>query len=1043
MTSSEIKKGALFFLGMLLLFAGQAYADPFCASYFTTQNVLQCWDFENNSATGWTLNTAVVDGNSILEGVYSLKQSAGAPSNSQSPVFAGSAITFNISMNVSLVPDAGSNYKQFCLGNDLSDASCEHGMEFWIDGSDGSCNAVGGHDMCYYDNNVLTDSGYNQADVKFITVKYFDNAGALNMDLFINGIQIDTGVRPHGGAGVLGSVVRSLQTRVYTNTMYFDNIIVYNGTLYEEEPHFITVNVDFPLNGSSLNLANLSNGNLFINISKNSTSSCYINDTASFKFYSDNNATKKTVFVNSTFLANKEYTVLIHCNESAVSAGSGWNITSFLYDITSPEFFMNQSNFFNESNSSSTYLDNAVFNLSFFDDTGVFGYLINVSKDDISYFELINTSINTESAIYQRNEDISAWPEGTYDVEITYADGHTIREIGDYNIIKGLNQITFKTTEGNTISISSVGAISTLHTKAVDRYSYGFDYLLSDTERTFILESDKKIEYIRDSRYNAHFVVWNQQKREGNWIDFEGNGNSCSIRMINEKKYEIIFSGLNLGKKVVFNSIGGLNSVTYHYEWYRGVYSVNYAPIVTSSTNQMFKFNISNSTPILDISASFHYNGTQKDVTKSSYALFYNFSSEFVVPEPQALYNWTWYINVSEVGGVVYNFTVDGNQSVVLANLTIDIYDEENYTVILEDIILYLTGEQSFQISTNTGQAILENLSVGYYLLEGQGGNYPRRGVYINITNQSNSINMFLCRDLIGNDYIDYYIYNQMEESIEDAMMTFYRRYNNTYTMVAQFITDYAGQARLFQDQQNEYRITLSHQNYPIKVIDLIPLKTNYNVLIDEVVSGLYKSPYEGVYFSISPVKRTINMSMDWVNISLILYDSTSSLEYFGVYLANHSFACNPASCITNVTGSPSGGSAIVQIYANHTGIFDVKYFFKKSGFDVVYLHGDTYGIELIRSILGENMASVIERLEEGFDFGGNNAKLLRSLFAGFGVTAMVAVSAELGIVGAGMFVVILFGTAFFSLIRFIHPFVGTIVCVVSVMIYVMMSRDD
>jgi len=72
-----------------------------------------------------------------------------------------------------------------------------------------------------------------------------------------------------------------------------------------------------------------------------------------------------------------------------------------------------------------------------------------------------------------------------------------------------------------------------------------------------------------------------------------------------------------------------------------------------------------------------------------------------------------------------------------------------------------------------------------------------------------------------------------------------------------------------------------------------------------------------------------INLSNGWQDITFKVYSSTSDLEYFGVRLDSHDFTCNLSSCVSNVSTSPSGGSATVSVLANETGRLQAHFFSK------------------------------------------------------------------------------------------------------------------
>lgn len=744
-------------------------------------------------------------------------------------------------------------------------------------------------------------------------------------------------------------------------------------------------------------------------------------------------------FYNNTPLSDGIYNLEITCNDT-VSTVNGSDTVTFKIDTAFPTITLNEGNGFTTLNISnvSNYHSSLPLNFTFNDNIQLFAYEINISQGSFIGFNITNTTLNSQQANYSDILDVSSWDDGLYNIFVTSSDAHTKTRIEDYSIAKTLNKLTFNTEEKNVVQISSIGAIGTDAIKEKDRYSFEFNYLLSDSERTYIVESDKKIHYYPDSKYKAHFVVWNNDLKQGNWIDFEGYGNNYEVNKVSDFKYEVIFRDLPVTKSAKFSSIGGLNVYEVNYEWYKGNYSLDYTTPATTGSSQTFSLNITkevSATP--NIEASFVYDGTQRTVTKTNTSTYANFEADFNIPESEETYNFTWYINVTKPDGKMYNFTVDDQQDVFFATLNITFYDEENRTLITEDITAYLTLEQTRESTTSTGNLLLGNLTLGEYFIQAESENYPRRGVYFTIVNQSQNLDVYLVKDLIGNQYIDYYVRNTGKENLEDVRLTFQRLYNGTYTTVAQFETDYAGQGQIFQDQQNEYRVILDHDDYPIKTIDLIPLQTSYEIILDSASESAYDSVFQGISYRLYPKDRILNVTDEFVPIILDIYASDSSLEWYAVRLTNHSYECIPSSCLHNVTGNPSGGTAMVQIKGNYSGTFDVEYIFKRTGFGVQYIHGSLYGFQIIEAFLGHNFAVFVEELRSSV--GG---KVALAVLAGVGTAALVALASQMGIVGLGVLLVVVMANIFFTLAGFIDGIIGMITIIVGILLYVILARD-
>ena len=727
-----------------------------------------------------------------------------------------------------------------------------------------------------------------------------------------------------------------------------------------------------------------------------------------------------------------------------------YNITDFVFssnttqrnwtlDTTNPTITLNQTNAFNTTNISShnQYLDFMILNITFKDEIGLFGILINVTQDSVSYFNHTNISLNSVLLHkFSRNVSTVTWPDGVFDIEVTVADGHTLNKIEDYKVSGFLSRVTFRTEEGNKIDIIGSGAISTEYSKKRDRYEFGFNYLTSETERTFTIKCDNDLYYIEKSNYEGHFVCWNPAKKNGNWIDFEGLNEDYIVRYVNDREYEITFSNLKPEKKVIIKSIGGLNVVTENYQWFKGSTTNIFSSTASAGSEQQFQLNITLDFDLVNnIVAGFSYNGTPRTVTDIVSATSILFDSTFTVPNENRTFNVSWTLNVTQRDESFYSFLVNSTQDLVTPQVNLTIKDEENQSLITEDVTIFFTGPTSIQVNTSSGTLSVGELKVGEYFIQAESASYPRRGLFFTVTNASANVDLYLVIDLAGNDFIDYIVQDDGRNRLNDVRLTFQKNINNSFITVAQIETDFAGQARIFQDQQNEYRIVMSLAGFATQTIDLIPLLTSYTLTLSTIAEQLFDTTYEGIRYTISPAARILNASGNFENISFTIFDGTSSLEYFGLNIINHSYECIPASCITNISGSPAGGTATVQVKLNVTGSFDTLYFFKRNGFPIQFINGQ---VTSVRFLIGD-------RLADNFAVIGANlgTPVMRAIFAAILITVFAVLASQLGVIGLGLMMVISFGTIFFMLLGFIPRMVAMITLFFGIAIYFVLGREQ
>lgn len=718
---------------------------------------------------------------------------------------------------------------------------------------------------------------------------------------------------------------------------------------------------------------------------------------------------------------------------------------TYILDISDPVITVNPPTAFNFSTNLSTIIQykDVLFplNLSFTDNINLFGFLTNITQGNAIVFNFTNLTLTGVGHNYSINLNTSTWDTGLYNIEIEVADTHTLSEINDYDISKFGNKITFRTEERNTISVSSSGAYTTKYNKLRDRYSFSFNYLFSGTSRTFTLKSDNKIYYLPESKYNVHFVILGNNMK-GNWIDFEGIGNSYVVEKISDYEYEIRFTNLENEKEITLNSIGGLNTVTENYQWYKGGFTKTFSSSATTESLQAFTLNLTTLDGFVeDIDATFEYNNLERTITTTRTEESIFFKSEFNVPSNQLTYNFTWNVTVTQNDSSTYNFSVSDSQSVLLAQLNITFLDEGNQTLINESVTVFLTLEQTTQATSDSGSVLIGGLTLGEYFIQGESISYERRGIFLTIINQTQNLNLYLLKDELGNADIDYFVKSTSQRNIEDVRMTFQRTINNSLITVAQAETDFAGQTRVFQDQQHEYRIVLTHDNFPTKIITLRPLLTEYTIFLDELLVSLYDNVWEGIRYTLFPKQRLHNVSLTPLTIGIDILSTDSSLEYFGVLIDNHSFTCVPASCVSNITGSPAGGVAQVTILGNTTGVFDVHYFFKKSGFELQYITGDLFGFIIIAELFGTNLANWLNTFAEGLG-GKETAKPMLAILAAVLTTVLIVIASQFGIIGIPLVLIAVFGNLFFMIAGFIPAFVAVVSTIVGLSIYFVLGRD-
>ncbi|RLA46952.1 MAG: hypothetical protein DRQ97_06840 [Gammaproteobacteria bacterium] len=323
---------------------------------------------------------------------------------------------------------------------------------------------------------------------------------------------------------------------------------------------------------------------------------------------------------------------------------------------------LNADNGFNDANRSvvDQFGDWLNLSMNFTDDNDLFAWniTINASNGTVMYSDQ-NSSLNGTSELMVRDLNVSSWLAGWFDVSVWVSDSHTAKEIKPYvvTVKKDKKGMEFKTKEGNLITLETEEDATLSAKKKKDRYEWDVDFLDGkSSSRTFHLWSDRPIVYREDSPYKAHFVVMNGQ--QGNWVDFEGVAEVPTIKKLSDYHYTINFKKLKTAK---FKSIGGLNTYTRTWSWYRGT-DVYDAERATEGDSFDIWFNLTYD-PSFTIDASLLWNGTAQNVTQQNGSNWRYFSATFT-NQSLGTYWYYWTINVTQDDGNVSQFTINETHAV-------------------------------------------------------------------------------------------------------------------------------------------------------------------------------------------------------------------------------------------------------------------------------------------------------------------------------------------------------------------------------------------
>lgn len=797
----------------------------------------------------------------------------------------------------------------------------------------------------------------------------------------------------------------------------------------------IDVNITSPANGSfwiGSNLTDMKN-TIYINGTFNTSSLTNCTIDSPYFGITTQTGTDNFSFVNVSAIPEGLQEFTVSCN--LTGTGNGTDSVFIEIDLTSPTITINPNNFYNDSNTTilSNYTKNIYyFNISLFD-ANLHAGAINIT-DNLGNVVYTNLTTTTKTHInFTDLFNISNLTRGTYTAIIEGSDSHTSRLIEDYEVsIRNdffFKYLNYKTVEGNEITIRPTsGDVEDIRTtKYGDRYDFNFIYSREKATQEYIVEAKKKIIYLENSDYIAHFVIYGNGLK-GNWIDFNSVGlekKDVTVTKLTDYSYRVTIN--KAGKDVRFNSVGGLNYNRVDREFIIG------SRVDINGFMGISSIAMNNFSAILNNTEETRTNTTNGTISITLATGIYNIT---LIPGLENYTTITGTLNISEnYHNLSYTFTQT-------SSITINILDEKDLTAITEVLDITIEGStETNQDTTNTSNYFIYNLESGIHKVTIGNENYTSRTYYTTVTNETSSvIYAYLLRDDDGQDVL-FNVRDTDLTPIENVRVNYYRKINSTYTLIAQKDTDFAGQSQLLLDSTIEYFITFNHSSYDYRDIYLTPVLTFYTIILtgERVV---YESVYSGIRFKlqyngVDGLPTSFNITQEYQNITFIV--EGDNLEEIGVNLTEHSYICLPASC-ENITTTTTGQASItISIMANYTGGFNTQFFFRTTGGKRIYVNDGFIKVVPFITLANPTLEDMIQDIKD------NTSPNVRTVIV-TGISLLATgIGSTLGLIGTALILPALFITIFASLpgIELINPLLGLIMIIFSVSIYVLSQLKE
>lgn len=601
--------------------------------------------------------------------------------------------------------------------------------------------------------------------------------------------------------------------------------------------------------------------------------------------------------------------------------------------LVTPNATLQPDNFFNEDNLtiiSLTTAQAAILNISFADDVDLFGFEINIS-DPLGniIFNLTNTNLSGKNDNYAATINVLG-PQGFYNVNMTVWDTHTARRIDNFNINAGIgNSIVY---DGH-LKITAEGAIYAKTTKFIDSFDFQFTYIpfFSPKIKTFIVETNGPLNYVKTSGYEGHLVDWKNRK----WIDFEGVEGDIVMEQIAFNKWKITIA--HEGNKIKFNSVGQLNSNNFGFTYYVSNTTLNYVspPNIIS---QIFgnNFNVSLNVTGNGRNTTFFriYNSTNTlfatvNVTNTGTgSFFYNATFNNLVDN-------TYFINATHIDivGQSVNSTTLTVQLTQLTNCSLGVptinytfRDEKNNSIIKASSTVVYTFNNSFTF-TRTANSLFnfstcifptDSVLQSDYTATSTNPEYPQRVTTIEDITLSSTLqtkNLFLLKDTDG-IFGTFRIVSAVGTTLPDVIVS-YTKTGQT-DKIEQKITDDSGIVTFFVNPEQSYDFTFKKAGFVTLIATLTITTTEpRDITMTAISTGVDISFKTGIDYFQLPTPQILanktnytfifNISSTFWNISACRLELSNASES----LAKANGITNGSNCVASINLNTNNQSFI------------------------------------------------------------------------------------------------------------------------------------
>lgn len=365
-------------------------------------------------------------------------------------------------------------------------------------------------------------------------------------------------------------------------------------------------------------------------------------------------------------------------------------------------------------------------------------------------------------------------------------------------------------------------------------------------------------------------------------------------------------------------------------------------------------------------------------------------------------------------------------------SINMNVSDEQTRVIITQNLSLILTSLSFSNTYTFlNGNFLLQNLSPDTYRLDFSNANYSLRTYYVTLQNGSTNFLQAWLLQNSSSQSTQFITRDQLQNLIPGATYTFTRLMGSNYVTVAQKTTDISGTITVNLQPLITYRILITAPLFQTKQIDLEIAQNQYTVFLSENQSISFRNFQGDVTYLVNPTSGLI-VPNNSSNFTLTTNSPSGYIINFGALTT-----FNNVSYLTNVTGSPSGGTAILTLNTSHNigDHFSVTYFIVTQGGQLSFNQSYTifdFDASLSNSSVNSKLIQYRDQINPFYRF---LMAILISLIIGAGFFTLI------GAMGASVLAYVVFlGFGISGFISWVFPTVTGILIVLG---YIVTGGND